>query len=290
MKADFEKGTKVCGKCKQELPLLYFAKDRSSKDGMYSRCKPCHTGKPLRTKIETKLGFKHCSSCREEKPKQDFYLSRIRKDGLDYHCKTCRLQINQTYVDTHPDRVKKQHALYYANNQEAILSKCSQQYEENRDAILSAGRVRYQNNKELVLMQHKAWRHLNPLYMKEYRKVNRDSLNAKVKDRFKRDPIWKMSCLLRVRLCHVLKQKAFRRTTKFSQYIGCTPEELRAHIEKQFQAGMTWGNHTLRGWHVDHIIPLDSASSIEELYERCHYTNLQPLWAMDNIRKGNKLP
>ena len=53
---------------------------------------------------------------------------------------------------------------------------------------------------------------------------------------------------------------------------------------------MTWENHGHGGWHIDHIIPLDSALSEEELYKLCHYTNLQPLWAKDNIRKGNKNP
>ena len=52
---------------------------------------------------------------------------------------------------------------------------------------------------------------------------------------------------------------------------------------------MSWETHSLYGWHIDHIIPLSSAKTEEEIYQLCHYTNLQPLWAEDNLKKGDKL-
>ena len=72
--------------------------------------------------------------------------------------------------------------------------------------------------------------------------------------------------------------------------IGCTPQFLKEYLEKQFTKDMSWENHGLFGWHIDHIIPLSSANTEEELYKLCHYTNLQPLWAKDNLAKSNKLP
>jgi len=60
-------------------------------------------------------------------------------------------------------------------------------------------------------------------------------------------------------------------------------------LEKQFKPGMTWKNHTLHGWHVDHIDPLDLAMTPEDIEELCHYTNLRPMWATDNRKKGNKI-
>jgi 5-methylcytosine-specific restriction endonuclease McrA len=69
--------------------------------------------------------------------------------------------------------------------------------------------------------------------------------------------------------------------------VGITPKELKEHLEKQFFQGMSWGNYG--EWHIDHIIPLSSAKTEDEIYKLCHYTNLQPLWAEDNLRKGNKL-
>ena len=71
--------------------------------------------------------------------------------------------------------------------------------------------------------------------------------------------------------------------------IGCTVEELKRHLQSKFKSGMTWENREF--WHLDHIVPLSSfdLSSPEELKKACHYTNLQPLWAKDNLRKGDKI-
>lgn len=71
--------------------------------------------------------------------------------------------------------------------------------------------------------------------------------------------------------------------------IGCSIEDLRAHIESQFQPGMTWENYGK--WHVDHIRPCVSFNLLDPMQQQeCfHYTNLQPLWAEDNIKKGGRV-
>jgi hypothetical protein len=71
--------------------------------------------------------------------------------------------------------------------------------------------------------------------------------------------------------------------------VGCSPIFLKEHIEKKFTEGMSWSNRGLFGWHIDHIIPLSSAKTEEEIYKLCHYTNLQPLWVKDNLKKGKTL-
>ena len=68
------------------------------------------------------------------------------------------------------------------------------------------------------------------------------------------------------------------------ELVGCQLPELRQHLEAQFTAGMSWANYG--SWHVDHVKPLSKATSREELASLCHYTNLQPLWARDNLKKG----
>jgi len=88
--------------------------------------------------------------------------------------------------------------------------------------------------------------------------------------------IWKYVTLLNI----TKKNRTF-------DIVGCTPQELKEHLEKQFIEGMTWENRN--EWHIDHIIPLSSAKTEEELYKLCHYTNLQPLWAVDNMKKSNKI-
>lgn len=72
------------------------------------------------------------------------------------------------------------------------------------------------------------------------------------------------------------------------KYLGCTIEEYKSYIETKFKNGMTWDNWSLHGWHIDHIMPLCNfdLTKEEELYKAFHYTNTQPLWALDNLKKS----
>jgi hypothetical protein len=93
---------------------------------------------------------------------------------------------------------------------------------------------------------------------------------------------------LRSRLNHTLENGTKSKRTL--ELLGCTVEHLRKHLESKFKEGMTWDNYGFYGWHVDHIIPCDKFDLINpKQQEQCfHYTNLQPLWAEENFKKGNK--
>lgn len=73
-----------------------------------------------------------------------------------------------------------------------------------------------------------------------------------------------------------------------AEVLGCTYDELRKYMEAKFSVGMSWGNMHL--WHIDHIIPLATANTLDEVYKLNHYSNLQPLWALDNLKKNARLP
>jgi len=95
----------------------------------------------------------------------------------------------------------------------------------------------------------------------------------------------RLSESVRRRLKKYLKIKNITKKNKTFDIVGCTPQELLEYIESKFTNGMSWDNYGFYGWHIDHIIPLSSANNEEELYKLCHYTNLQPLWAKDNLTK-----
>lgn len=78
---------------------------------------------------------------------------------------------------------------------------------------------------------------------------------------------------------------------RVQERIGCTPEEFRAYIEARFTEGMSWENHTRDGWHMDHVIPLNTVdwSDPEQVRRAYHYTNVQPLWYEDNYLKGRRV-
>lgn len=91
---------------------------------------------------------------------------------------------------------------------------------------------------------------------------------------------------LRTRLNNALKNKSGSAVTD----LGCSIDELIIYLENLFLPGMTWENKGRYGWHIDHIIPLASfdLTKREQTKKACHYTNLQPLWAKDNLSKGSK--
>lgn len=104
-------------------------------------------------------------------------------------------------------------------------------------------------------------------------------------------------------LIHILKKRIRSRLNDFVtgqninvtgclRYLGCDMTCLIAHLESKFQEGMSWENYGRDGWHLDHIIPLSAfdLTDPEQLKIACHYTNIQSLWAKDNLVKSNKIP
>lgn len=110
-------------------------------------------------------------------------------------------------------------------------------------------------------------------------------------NKIKTDPLFRLSLNVRNRLAMALKAKKWNKTSKFNEYIGCSLEDLKIHLETQFKKGMTWDNwgHGADKWNIDHIIPISSANNEFEIYKLSHYTNLQPLWHKENRQKWNKV-
>lgn len=110
-------------------------------------------------------------------------------------------------------------------------------------------------------------------------------------DRFKNDINYRLIASIRGRVAHAIKSQQSTKSRKTIALLGCSIEQARQHIENQFQDGMTWENYGYRTWHIDHIIPLSSfdLTSEEEQRKAFHYTNLQPLSARENMKKGSKV-
>jgi hypothetical protein len=122
---------------------------------------------------------------------------------------------------------------------------------------------------------------------REYKLKNREKVLKEKKEYYQRrmqDPVF----VLIKRIRNAVYRSLRTNKTKCSlDILGCTQEEFKLHIESQFTEGMGWDR--LGEIHIDHIIPISSAETIEDAYRLNHYTNLQPLWAIDNIRKSNKI-
>lgn len=95
----------------------------------------------------------------------------------------------------------------------------------------------------------------------------------------------------RTRIKNAIRTSGVKTKERTLKNIGCTSSELKRYLESKFHEGMTWENHSAKGWHVDHIIPISSfdLNNPEDVKKCFHFTNLQPLWAQDNLKKGNTL-
>lgn len=143
----------------------------------------------------------------------------------------------------------------------------------------------YKNNKNGVVEERRlAYREKHKLLKrtKRYKNVR----NISRRKRYIEDINYKLSCILRSRLKIALKGKY--KGLKSLNTIGCSIEELKKYLESKFQSGMSWDNHG--DWHIDHIKPISmfDLTNDKQLRKANHYTNLQPLWAIDNLRKGAK--
>ena len=103
----------------------------------------------------------------------------------------------------------------------------------------------------------------------------------------KTDPVYRFKVKIRKRIRSILKDRGYTKKSKTHEILGISYEEFNLHMERQFVKGMTWDNYC--EWHIDHIIPLATAICEDDVIRLNHYTNLQPLWAEDNIRKGSKI-
>ena len=151
---------------------------------------------------------------------------------------------------------------YYNNNKEKLKKRRKDRYSENSILELQRNKKYYNNNRLDIIEK-----------LKIKRRVNH---NFRLKNN------------LRSRLIQFLNSRNLHKDNKTFEIIGCSPEFLKEYLEQKFTEGMSWeliGEHI----HIDHIIPLSSAKTEEEVYKLCHYTNLQPLWAKDNLSKGDKI-
>lgn len=163
-----------------------------------------------------------------------------------------------------PERVRERRKLWVSKNREHIDAYQRQRYEANKEAIKAKTKAYAIANKERVKVAHRR-RHL---------------------ERMATDPNFRLRVVLRS-ACHRMICKGWKKTCKTADMLGCDWQTVREHLEKQFQPGMTWQNHSKDGWHIDHIKPLCvfDLTDHEQAKAAFHYTNLQPLWAKDNLRK-----
>ena len=124
-------------------------------------------------------------------------------------------------------------------------------------------------------------------YYKEYYPKNKPRIAKRVREKRHSDPIYKLKGNIRKLIGNSLLKKGYRKNTKTNAILGCSYDEFVSHLESQFVIGMTWDNYGV--WVIDHIVPLATANTENEVIKLSHYSNLQPLWETENRDKWDKL-
>lgn len=239
--------------------------------------------------------MKKCYLCNIEKNCEAFYSDTSRVDGLSNRCKDCDSSARKERIRKNPEQKANTDRLYAGRNKDKITAYQSE-YRGKNAAEISIQRAGYRKaNKEIISARNKEWREKNHttwcLSQKQYYESNKTKVvrrNSQYKtSRRKTNHLVHLACLISRRLHHALSRNTYTKKSRTCEILGCAYADLVNHLESQFKDGMSWEN---RGkWHIDHKIPLASAKTEEELLKLCHYTNLQPLWAFDNLSKGSKI-
>lgn len=222
------------------------------------------------------MNMKVCTKCKKEKEYCEF---NFHKDTQKYMSR-CRLCNKEYYAE------------YYEKNKKTILERSDLYYKENTDKKLIYSKKYRENNVDKIKKYSEDYLKKNGQKnrdrVKKWREDNKEKRNLNDKNKRKNDPMFKLTQYLRNRTGLYFKKIGINKEDSTINIIGCSPEFLKEHIEKQFTDGMSW-ELIGRYIHIDHIIPLSSAKTKDELYMLCHYTNLQPLWAEENLKKSNKI-
>lgn len=226
----------------------------------------------------TKNNLKTCSKCKKSKPSTLEYFSKdsSKKDGLYSSCKDCR----KKYIEENPEKMKDIRDRYKNKNPEKIRKWKSDSAKRNR----KTQRDYYHKNKKRLKQKSK----------ERYEK-NKITINKKQREyearRKQEEPLYKFKGRIRKLIHRVISRNGYTKRSKCTKILGCDWNFFKKHLEEtfEFNYGIPRQYINWSDMHIDHIIPLNTASSEEEILSLNHYTNLQILYAEDNMEKSAKL-
>lgn len=248
-----------------------------------------------------------CIKCQLEKDYEHF-KSKSNK------CNECIKEYQKNYRKNNKSKSKEYQSQYYIDNKMEILERAKRYFEYNKEKIREYKTGHYKMNKEEISKYQKEYYQNNKEILdkknKEYLKINRDIINHKrnqknkenrielsEKEKIKRlnNPLYRLKCNIRVYIRGSIRYKGYKKTTKTENILGCSFSDFKLYLESKFEDWMTWDNYGMYngefnyGWDIDHIIPLSSAKTEEDIIKLNHHENLQPLCSKVNryIKRDN---
>lgn len=254
-------------------------------------CTKCLISKPLDSFKLNKMG-KYSSSCRSCLNKYRIKLAKERYHR-DPEYKKKHNNYSMEYQKKFPDKSKEWQKKWRDNNRDKINSFSRKYYRDKIDYFKEKGKRYYKKKWEDPEYRERVNNSTKERFQKKY--YNDKEFKQKVidkqinyhKERYKTDELYKFKTDIRKVVHNSLKRKGYKKNAKSCEILGGEWEVVKEYIESQFSEGMTWENYG--DWVYDHKIPLSICKTNEEIIRLSHYTNLQPLWAKDNLQKSDKI-
>lgn len=234
------------------------------------------------------VSTKICKTCHVEKPRTEFWKNARYADQKEPECIACRKIYLSTRKDAQKESQRKWREAHPDYNRLYLQTEKSKEYH----------RQYYRENADTYKARKKQWRAEHPdqevTTRRAYTEANREKLNAYQRQwkakKAESDPQFSLKSNVSRRIryeLHTLNKG--RKTKRTTDYIGCSIEELKVHLERQFTPEMTWESYG-SVWHIDHRIPCSAWNLTDEFESRCcwNYRNLQPMLASDNYRKKDR--
>ena len=230
--------------------------------------------------------MKKCTKCLETKNLDDFSKRKDSKDGYRNDCKLCRTK------DPHR---KENNRKYYHQNREYLLNKSKIRKSEKIDPNSKIRTIRQMfascDENQSVCTKCMTIKEKQNFIKDKSRKNGLSAQCNECKSKYyknkkKDDIIYRLSTIIRSMISSYIKSNGVKKSRRSEEIIGCKFKEFKIYLESKFLDGMTWENYG--SWHIDHIIPISYAKSEKDIYRLNHFSNFQPLWAKDNLSKGNR--
>jgi hypothetical protein len=234
---------------------------------------------------------KICSRCKIEKDVSLFNKLTASKDGLNYVCRKCAAEkfaankekymtSQKLYVAKNKTLIKERVSVYREKNKDYLSERCAKYYSKNKDKISQKAKEYREKNKEIIAVKKSQYAKNNRLrILDRQRKWN----NEKIKT----DSVYAAKVRIRNLIAAAFRNKNYTKKSKTFEILGCSYNDFMIHIESQFKDGMSW--ERIGEIHFDHIVPLATAKTEQDIIKLNHYSNYQPLWAADNLKKGAKI-
>jgi hypothetical protein len=185
------------------------------------------------------------------------------------------------------DKVKNSNKNYREINSDKINNKQKIYYEANKEKVKEKYEINKENNLEYRKEYAKKYRETNPNYFKEYYQKHKNKIienNVRYeKNKLLSDELFKLKHNIRTLVRNSFSYKKYKKNRKTNDILGCSFEDFKQHLESKFEPWMNWENYGLYngelnyGWDIDHIIPLSTANTENDVIQLNHYTNLRPL-------------